>query len=306
MSPGVRRFLQLACVVLGLLISLEVLSRVERDGLGAVAHRVRFKLALLRNKGPVDFVVLGSSRSNDGVQPALLNQGRGFLAATPSSSLATLKYFSSNIGAQKLVLVELSTPQWDPATLEFDAPPPTDFAGDPLGEWLHGHSELLKVRRAFALENLPRVGGLLVASQLDGSEWFRSRFLSNVLPATPPSNVNDDAAWTPVEPTRDAALLDADAPRVIDGYVEAIETLRRGGARVVLVSPPLATLWRTDDCTPTRNALRAEVKARVDAPLLDFTCAAVDDRWFLDGQHLSAAGRIRYTKVLAEALRGLP
>lgn len=294
-------------MVLGLLIGLEVLCRVERDGLGAVAHRVRFKLALLRNKGPVDFVVLGSSRSNDGVQPALLKRGDGFLASTPSSSLETLTYLADNIGAQKLVLVELSSPQWDPAKLEFDAPPPTDFAGDPLGEWLHHHSALLKVRRAFALENLPRVGGLLFAARLDGSEWFRSRFVSEaLLPANPPEKLTDQQAWRSSAPTADASLLDADATRIIDGYVRAVTALQKGGAKVVLVSPPLAKLWRVDDCVPVKNAIRAAVKERTNVPLFDFTCAEVDDRWFIDGQHLSAAGRVRYSTVLAEALSGLP
>lgn len=302
-----RRLLLLSSVVLGLIIGLEVLCRIERDGLEAVAHRVRFKLALLHNKGPVDFVVLGSSRSNDGVQPALLNQGSGFLGATPSSSLATLQYFADNVGAQKLVLVELSSPQWGAAPLEFDAPPPTDFAGDQLGEWLHHHSELLKVRRAFALENLPRVGGLLIASRLDGSEWFRARFVSEALLATnPPEHVIDQSAWKSLSPDADPTSLDEDARRIIDGYVNVVDALRRGGARVVLVSPPLAKLWRVDDCVPAKNAIRAAVKERTNAVLLDFTCAEVDDRWFVDGQHLSAAGRVRFSGVLAEALDGLP
>lgn len=286
---------RLSAVVLGLLISLEVLCRVERDGIGAVANRVRFKLALLRNKGPVDFVVLGSSRANDGVQPALIHQGRGFLAATPASSLETLNYFASNVGVQKLVLVELSSPQWSSAPLEFDTPSQSDFSNDPIGEFLHSHSELLKFRRAFALENLPRIGGLLISAHLDGSEWFR-RPSSNVAPLT--------ETWTPVEPS--AGELDEDAPRIIDGYVQAIESLRRNGARVVLFAPPLAKMWRVEDCVPSRNATRAAVKARTGVPLLDFTCTEVDDRWFVDGQHLNGAGREQFSKTLAEALRGLP
>jgi len=40
--------------------------------------------------------------------------------------------------------------------------------------------------------------------------------------------------------------------------------------------------------------------------LLDFTCAEIDDRWFVDGQHLSASGRAKYSKVLGDALRALP
>ncbi len=307
MSSGARRLLLLSAAVLGLLGALEVLCRVEAEGLAAISHRVRFKLALLHGKGDVAFVALGSSRSNDGLAPAALGLGEGFSAATPSSSLATLEYMATHLGAQKLVLVELSRPQWDPQPLELDAVPPTDFTGDPLGEWLHAHSVLLRVRRGFALENLPRVAGLLLSKQLDGSEWFRSRQLVEMFrPAQPPPGVADDAAWAPAPPTADPALLDADSPRVVDGYVRALEALKKTGARVVLVAPPLAMLWRVEDCAPPMNALRAEVVRRTGAPVVDFTCAAVDDRWFVDGQHLSSPGRARYSKALGEALRALP
>ena len=66
------RLLLLAATILGLLGALELLCRLEPEGLAAVAHRVRFKLALLHAKGEVDFVALGTSRSNDGLNPALL------------------------------------------------------------------------------------------------------------------------------------------------------------------------------------------------------------------------------------------
>ena len=105
------RLLLLAVTVLGLLSALEVLCRAQPEGLAAVAHRVRFKLALLHAKGPVDFVSLGSSRSNDGINPALLGLGHGFSAATPSTSLPTLEFQAAQLGPQKLVFVELSGPQ---------------------------------------------------------------------------------------------------------------------------------------------------------------------------------------------------
>ena len=59
MSAGARRFWWLSGCVLGLLVALELLARIEPESLAAVAHRVRFKLALLHRKGPVDFVALG-------------------------------------------------------------------------------------------------------------------------------------------------------------------------------------------------------------------------------------------------------
>lgn len=303
------RLLLLAATVLGLLLGLEVLCRVRPEGLAAVAHRVRFKLALLHAKGPVDFVSLGTSRSNDGINPSLLELGNGFSAATPSSSLPTLEFQASQLGPQKLVFVELSKPQSEPAAMDADATPQGSFAGDPVGEWLNEHSALLKVRRAFAIENLPRVMGLLGARSLDGSEWFRSRQLTETFrtPA-PPEGVNDEAAWkpNPAAPPSDALSLDEDSKRIVEGYVRVLDTLRAQGTKVVLVGPPVASPFRAEECTHERMILREYISQKTAAPLLDFTCAEVDDRWFVDGQHLSSPGRAKYSKVLGDAARALP
>ena len=127
------RLLLLAATVLGLLCALELVCRAHPEGLAAVAHRVRFKLALLHRKGPLDFVALGTSRSNDGLNPSLLQLGRGFSAATPSSSLPTLEFQAAHLGPQKRVFVELSRPQSEPTAMDADsAPAPGTFEGDPL------------------------------------------------------------------------------------------------------------------------------------------------------------------------------
>ncbi|MDP3152097.1 MAG: hypothetical protein Q8N23_05470 [Archangium sp.] len=305
-----RRLLLLAATVLGLLFALEVLCRVQPEGLAAVAHRVRFKLALLHEKGPVDFVALGTSRSNDGLSPSLLQLGTGFSAATPSSSLPTLEFQAAHLGAQKRVFVELSRPQGDPTAMDADSTPAAgSWAGDPIGEWLHQHSALLQVRRAFALENLPRVLGLLAASSLDGSEWFRSRQLVETFrPPSPPEGVADDAAWRPqrFEVPPEPPELDEDGARVLVGYERALASLKAQGARVVLVGPPVGSGLRAEECTPERNRLRHTIALRTVTPLLDFTCAEVDDRWFVDGEHLSSPGRAKYSKALGDAARALP
>lgn len=310
MSRGATRLLLLGATVFGLLCALEVLCRVRPEGLAAVAHRVRFKLALLHAKGPVDFVCLGTSRSNDGVAPSLLQLGEGFSAATPSSSLPTLQYQAAHLGPQKLIFVELSRPQSEPTAMDADSTPSRgSFAGDPLGAWLHQHSALLPLRRAFALENWPRVLALLAAGSLDGSEWFRSRQLVELLRSpSPPEGVTDDAAWSPrpEELAPELPALNDDVARVLAGYEAALFALRKGGARVVLVGPPLSSSFRGDECVPEQRHLRSLVARRTGTPLLDFTCAEVDDRWFVDGQHLSSSGRARYSKALGDAFRALP
>lgn len=301
------RLVQLALVVLGLLLGLELLSRALGDELLAVSHRVHFKLALLRAHGPVDVVVVGSSRSNDGVIPGQLGLGAGFNVATPSTSRQTLDYVAAHLGPQKTVLLEVSLPM--ATELPMDDVPLAGAAGnaaDPLGAWLDAHSSLLRVRRAFALENLPRVAGLLLASREDGTEWFKSRqVLQSLRDATPPAGLDDDARWVP------EVTLPGDAPPppstpLLDSYQRAVQALRAQGARVVLVGPPLGGGWRQSECAPGQRAQRAAIAAATRAPFVDFTCLEVADAWFLEGQHLSKAGAARFTRALGEALRGLP
>jgi hypothetical protein len=308
MSRGANRLVQFVAVVVGLLLALEVFCRVEPEGLAAVAHRVRFKLALLRAKGPVDFVALGSSRTNDGLEPARLGLGSGFSAATPSSSLPTLEFFATEIGAQRRVLVEVSVPMSAATPMDLEPAVVSNSDGDPIGALLQQHSALLKVRRAFALENLPRVLGLVFAGSLDGSEWFRSRQLVEMLRTPePPPGVQDDAQWVPFpHDLSTPRTLDAEGERIAEGYLRAVTTLRSHGATVVLVAAPVSTGWREAECSEGWLAIRAEVARRTGAPLLDFTCAQVNDAWFVDGQHLSTPGRAKYSTVLGGVLRALP
>ena len=81
-----QRLRSFVAVVLGLLVGLELAARTFPDQLAAVSHRVHFKLALLRAKGAVDFVVLGSSRTNDGISPPRL----GLVLAGAVSAVLTL------------------------------------------------------------------------------------------------------------------------------------------------------------------------------------------------------------------------
>ncbi len=308
-----RRLAALAGVVFGLLLGLELLCRALPEGLAAVAHRVRFKLALLHRQSAVDVVAFGSSRTNDGFEPRAFLEAGGsthpFNAATPASSLATLEFFATSWRAtgNPTALVELSRPQSVAGELDAEARlDPATFAGDPVGLWLVSRSALLQRRRAFALENLPRVAGLLVADALDGSEWFRrSPLMETFLPSPKPADAEDGAAWV-ATPATSGAALDDEGRRVVEGYVRIVEALRGRGVRVVLVTPPLAASFRAEECAPEWNAVRAAIAARTGVATLDYGCAAVADAWFVDGQHLSSQGRVQYSTVLGKALRALP
>lgn len=264
---------------------------------------------MLHAKGPVEVVILGSSRSNDGLAPSKLGFTRGFTVATPSTSLQTLEFIATHVGQQKLALVELSKPMFvDKPMDDVTVKSTRDTENDPLGAWLADHSALLGVRRAFALENLPRVVALLSASRLDGSEFFRSRQITQTFASTDaPPGISDDAAWVPsrAEAT-DAPHLDEESERIVSGYTRTVKALRDSGAKVILIAPPLGAGWRAEECTDEKKTLRLQVALRVHAPFIDFTCGEVDERWFLEGQHLGAPGRARFTRALSEALHGLP
>ena len=156
---------------------------------------------------------------------------------------------------------------------------------------------------------------LLTARSLDGSEWFRSRALVEPFrPPSPPEGVADDLAWKPElldhpergRETPDPPVLEEDDARVLAGYERALAVLNAQGTRVILVGPPLGAALRAEECTPGSTVLRQLISRRTATPLLDFTCAAVDERWFVDGHHLSSPGRARYSVALGNAARDLP
>ena len=90
----------LCATVLVTLLLGEVLCRASPDLAGAMAHRARFRLALLHARDDAELVLMGTSRANDCLAPGQLAEAlsqksgqpvRAVSLAVPSSSLPLLE-----------------------------------------------------------------------------------------------------------------------------------------------------------------------------------------------------------------------
>jgi hypothetical protein len=297
----------LAGVVVALLGAGELLGRRAGELMGAVAHRVTFKLALLEARGGADVVVLGSSRGNDCVTPGPIVQAlgpdwRGASVATPSSSLPTLELIAqraANAKGLKLALVELSRRQMAEGAVELEEHPPPD-AQDPVGTFLGVESALLRGRRAFAAENWSRLPALVFPSRYDGGEFLHSRWLAESFvfpkPVTP-------AELEKVQPGGDLPLdvvpSGPEWERVSSGYRRVVDTFRSKGVQVLLYGSPLAAHRRAQECDEQSRRFRASVAQAAGASFDDFACDEVDEAWLTDkDEHCGALGRDRFSTLL--------
>ncbi len=309
MTQARARFFALLGVIVAMLAVTEALARRAGGLVHAVAHRVNFKLALLERRGGADFVILGSSRGNDCVEPSPIGPN-GASIATPSSSLPTLEYLAQQSAATpglKLAFVELSRRQLQDGSADVESPGiSVDEQTDPVGAFLARHSALLRGRRAFAVENWSRLPALVAPSLYDGSEFFHTRWFTEAFVSVGSAAPEELAALVPAQ---DAATEQTgpEWERVSAGYRRVVDAFRSRGVKVVLYGPPLAARRRAEECDPASRAFRASVAAAAGAPFFDFACAEVPEAWLTDrDEHCGALGRHRFSTKLGEVARAVP
>lgn len=309
MPQARARFFALLGLIVTMLAVGEALARRAGGLMRAVAHRVNFKLALLERRGGADFVILGSSRGNDCVEPGPIGPN-GASIATPSSSLPTLEYVAQQSAATpglKLAFVELSRRQLQDGAGDVESPGViVDEKTDPVGALLASRSALLRGRRAFAVENWSRLPALVAPSLYDGSEFFHTRWFTEAFVSVGGASPEELAVLVPAQ---DAASEQSgpEWERVSAGYRRVVETFRSRGVKVVLYGPPLAARRRAEECDPASRAFRASVAASAGAAFFDFACAEVPEGWLTDrDEHCGALGRHRFSTRLAEVARAVP
>jgi hypothetical protein len=297
------------CALVGCFVVLEIFARRYEALIAAVAHRVAFKVAMFERQPETQLLFVGTSRFNDGISPRAVTSAlgagwRGFNASTPGSSLEALAYVvqkTAHRDGLRLVLAELSDRQIA-VDNEFtvDALPAfTDDAHD-AEAWLatraQARSALLKHRRAWVLENLPRWGGLLAAPWFDGSEWFRTNSLVEWLR---PASEAPSKPWTPA-PIARALPVEAANAHSAAAYAALAAEVMGAGRGIVFVTPPVAAKQRAASCSVTLRALAAEIVERSGAEVWDFACAETSDEFFHDGvEHLNERGRQAFSAAIA-------
>lgn len=298
MAPN-RRLLVFAASLVALVGGAEALVRWQEDAFAAASHRARFKAALLRRQTGLTFALVGTSRFNDGLDPAWLEHGRGFNASVPSSSLAAQALLADAALARpglKTLVLEASPRQLeragDPSLVTGEEREPEDFEARALGRSL-----LLRHRRVLMVDNLPRLVALWLPLSFDGSEFFHTRWLLETWRAKPATLPDFPAPELRCPGPPGEVTAEHEAAAV--AWTALAQRARRQDADVFFVVPPVAQGRRAELCTPEWEALWQAVATRTGAPVYDFGCAVVPDALFHDGyEHLGVEGRAALSHVV--------
>jgi hypothetical protein len=318
--PSLAAARRLLAFVLGLLVlagGLELLVRWNEPLFAAATHRALAKAAMFDRHPRVDFLFLGTSRTQDGVSPALVSQGLealspdlrgvpGYNAAFTSASLDALESLSGRFLSRpelRLIVIELSDPQTVNPPTPWDGSKPDETTVEGRLALLARGVRFIRHRSAFLSDNIARLPALLVfAPALGGWEVKGVDQVATWLGRREPVAAGfDAAAWKPalLRPGGDATRLDAERSAIADRFVAVAARYRARGKTVVFASPPLARDWSP---APERDSLKgmfAEVARRSGCEVWDFSSLALPERFFRNPSHLGDEGRAHFSRALA-------
>lgn len=321
--PPARRLVAFTAGLALLLCALEFLVRRNAALFEGASHRALAKAAMSETHPRVDFLFLGTSRTQDGVSPALVTQAlgelapaleglRGYNAAFTGSSLDTLRSIAPRYQRRRgigAVIIELSDPQIsnDPSPWAEAGPAPATFE-DKLARQLRKLA-LVRYRTAFLADNLGRLPALLLfAPSLGGWETRGVDQVASWLGRKEPAATGFDARlWTPevftpaAPPQKLAAAQDIIATRLAD----LARSFMDHGIHVAFAVPPLTRRWQP---APERDEMRplfSEVARRGGCEVWNYAAMPVPDDLSRDPSHLNSRGRAHWSRALAQPIARL-
>lgn len=300
-----------------LLGALEILVRRHAALFEGASHRALAKAAMSETHPRVDFLCLGTSRTQDGVSPALVTQAlgeitpklgelRGYNAAFTGSSLDTLQAIAPRYYNRKgihAVIIELSDPQISNDPSPWAGAPTMDATlEDRLARCLRTLA-LVRYRTAFLPDNLGRLPALLLfAPSLGGWETRGSDQVASWLGRKEQFAVNFDALrWTP-EIFTPAALpqqLDATNEVIATRLADLTRSFTDRGIRVAFAVPPLTLRWQPAQERDELRPLFSEVARRGRCEVWNYAAQPLPDDFARDPSHLNGRGRAQWSRALA-------
>ena len=176
-------------VIISFFIGLELTVRYHEDSVFALQEKALIKLQMFLLRGQTDIVFLGSSRTQDGIEPDVISKAladsdpalkniRVFNASSASASLDKLHFLAIRAldkPGLSIMAIEVSQPQlrdiiW---TSSFYSEEPAKDTEDFLQKALSKYSYIIRYRKSLRLGNILRSPVLMMADYSDGTEIFR-------------------------------------------------------------------------------------------------------------------------------------
>ena len=316
-ATPVRRLWLFVLGVLGIVAGLEILVRCNEPLFEAATHRALAKAAMFDRHPRVDFLLFGTSRTQDGVSPDLISRSlrqigkapvdfRGYNAAFTSSSIEALEDQADRFIARpelKWVVFELSDPQIANLPTPWNPPPAATGSIEADLAAILRRVRLVKHREAFVSDNIARLPALLVfGPSLGGWEVKGIDQLSTWLGRKERDAEDFDASiWKPrvFRPDEPKRALDPAMDAIANRLAAISSKYTARGIRVSFASPPLSREWSPARERDVLQPLFAEVARRSGCEVWDFASLDLPQRFFRNSSHLGNVGRAHYSRALA-------
>jgi hypothetical protein len=302
------------------------MTRNERP-LRALSHKALAKAEIFAQQSSPAFVLFGTSRTQDGVNPEIITRSisnlnplitpvHGFNASYPGSTVSAFKYLSKNIYSKykiKMVIVEVSKPQIE--NKSDGTEPWNDGAREHSVETIEEALKLsinqlaiFRHRHMFIMDNLSRIPAVfLFPKALTGWE---SRGVDQVLTALGRIERGaigfDSRLWEgrqiPTQPRNHG--WSSHAQDTLLNYENIVRTFHGEQAKVVFLCPPIYTHENSlsDAEVLEISHFLIELKARTGCQIWDYSSSPAPLQFFRDRSHLNRQGRAHFSTALAQRI----
>ena len=312
-------------VLLAVLASLELAVRMNEQSLLSVQNKVLLKKQMVLLRRPTHVLFLGTSRTQDGVEPRALMKSMTridpdsedvelFNAAATASTMDSLKYFVETILCKeglKLLVIEVSDPQMmnGPTAFEFNEASVPKNTEEHLQKFLSDHSCLVRHRKLFRLDSLRRIPTLWLSDFSVGTELFRRAVLSDLAERIDRDAVAQEAGtgrWKPeaIPPADKLSELKLSEQQIkaVQVYKEIVVVARRSDVEVLFMIPPLRGEWADKEFDPHHQAFYQGLSFETGRTVLATASRGLNPLFFRDDSHLNKMGRTLWSDQLAGAM----
>jgi len=306
-------------VIIAFFISLELTVRYHEDSVFALQEKALIKLQMFLLRGQTDITFIGSSRTQDGIEPDVISKTladsdpslqniRVFNSGSASASLDKLYFLAIKAldkANLKIMAIEVSQPQladlkWAPS---FYSEQPATDTEDFLQKALSKYSYIVRYRKSFRLGNLLRSPVLMMADYSDGTEIFRRGNAKQWLADSHIDLTEDDKQhWQSKLFIPSTIKPPATSEKYINTYLSIAEKAREKGIKLILYTPPVTEGEMKKECDQQYQDTYKELASIIQAPLILHSCQKLRKVFFYnnDHSHLNKIGRTVWSKTLAE------
>lgn len=306
--------------VIVLFASMEIAMRTHEAAVASLQDGVLLKMRMFLTRDKTDILFLGTSRTQDGINPTLIAEemgkldvnwkdARAFNGAAAGGSLMRLDYCVDKAITKpglRLLGLELSDAQLADHRLWSPSPnadkEPTNFE-ERLQQGLSDYSYIIRYRKTFRLENALKYPFLMFPNIDDGTRWFGQ--VGGFAKKGPNLNGSDQQALTFIRVTQtlpvDASNLFPASERFISVYRQMAEKARNRGIQVFLYMPPVRGTAHVE-CDEAHLQIFQRIAEGAQVPLLYYACQNFPPRYFADDSHMTVEGKDIWSTQLAKDL----